>query len=137
MRNVIAKIKVIQTDTDENTQTSEFEYEAKLYKKDNKYYISYIESEISGLDESKTLIKVCEGIVSIIRFGTVESNLKFQEKREYNCQYKTPYGSIPITIFSNIVEVSIDQDYGSIHLDYDIYIDGYLSTKNKFTLSVE
>lgn len=135
MKNVIAKIKAIQTDTDGNSQSIEFESQSKLYKKGNTYYISYIESENPGIDGSKTTIKVCGNIVNIIRFGSIGSNLKFQEKMEHNCQYKTPYGIIPMTILSNTVEVSIGEDSGRIFLDYDIYIEGNLSTRNKFSLN--
>ncbi|NLD45821.1 MAG: DUF1934 domain-containing protein, partial [Clostridiaceae bacterium] len=53
-KNVIISVKGIQTSPNNDSNTLELVTEGKYYKKDNAYYVTYKESEVTGMDGTTT-----------------------------------------------------------------------------------
>ena len=91
------------------------------------------------MEGTTTTVKIEEDHVSIIRLGTTNSHLVFKKgRREYN-SYETPYGQLLLSIFTKDVEIKYNQDKEpvSIHLDYQLDIDGGYGTKNTLEIQVK
>ncbi len=52
---------------------------ATLYERGGKYYIAYEESELTGLEGTKTTVKLDGKTVALIRTGTFPSHMLFAE----------------------------------------------------------
>lgn len=66
---------------------------ATLYERGGKYYIAYEESELTGLEGTKTTVKLDGKTVALIRTGTFPSHMLFAEDERHVGLYQTPVGS--------------------------------------------
>ncbi|HHT50791.1 MAG TPA: DUF1934 domain-containing protein [Eubacteriaceae bacterium] len=138
-KKVWLSIKGQQFIDDEKPEIIELLTEGELYNKNKSNYLLYKESEVSGMEGTTTTVKIEEDHVSIIRLGTTNSHLVFKKgRREYN-SYETPYGQLLLSIFTKDVEIKYNQDKEpvSIHLDYQLDIDGGYGTKNTLEIQVK
>ncbi len=136
-KKVWLSIRGQQIIDNEKPEIVELLTEGELYNKNKSNYLLYKESEVSGMEGTTTTVKVDEDHVSIIRLGTTNSHLVFKKgQRKYN-SYETPYGQLLLSIFTKDVDIKYNEDKEpvSIHLDYQLNIDGGHGTKN--TLEIE
>lgn len=137
METAIITLKGIQTSTLNETTSIEFVSEAKYYKKDDIYYIVYEETEITGMKGTKTTIKVSKDVVSLIRFGTISSNMTFEIGVKHASSYGTGFGFLDITTEANEIRTNLTEDGGEVYVDYEVEIDGEWVGKNNFHLIVK
>lgn len=134
-KDVIISLKGIQSAQSETNET-ELLTEGKYYKKGDTYYISYKESEMTGLEGTTTTIKVADRIITLMRFGSVNSQMIFEKGQKHLSYYETPYGAFTIGVLANQVKVELDDKGGNIAVDYQLEIDNETSGSNDFTMHV-
>ena len=128
--------KSIQTDKTGDKSKIEFFVESSYVEKNDYIYITYKESEISGMEGTTTTLKINTNSLSILRFGTYNSKLEFRQNEETLTNYQTPYGNIPITITTRLLEVDLRQDRKSnIHLKYSLEAEGEEPLDNEVEIS--
>ena len=128
--------KSIQTDKTGDKSKIEFFVESSYVEKNDYIYITYKESEISGMEGTTTTLKINTNSLSILRFGTYNSKLEFRQNEETLTNYQTPYGNIPITITTRLLEVDLNQDGKSnIHLKYSLEAEGEEPLDNEVEIS--
>jgi uncharacterized beta-barrel protein YwiB (DUF1934 family) len=135
-KNVIISVKGTQSyaDTDENRL--ELVTEGKYYRKDNTYYITYKESEMTGMEGTTTTLKVKDGTVTLMRFGSVNSQFIFQKGQKHISYYDTTYGAFTISVFTNSMDISINDSGGEIKVDYELEVDNNKSGENDFYMLI-
>lgn len=109
-----------------------------FYKKDDKYYICYRESEATGFEGSTTTLKVWENGVSMVRFGGGGTSNLIVEKGAVNlCNYQTPMG--PIMLDINGVEIvnNLTEKGGDLSFEYSLNSNGMLISDNKVNVNVK
>ena len=133
----IISIKGLQTYEDDNDDTDislltegEFEYQ------DGAYFIDYEESELTGLEGTKTSIEIGTNYVSLQRNGTVNSHMLFMKDRKTSSYYSTPYGDRQIDIFTDYLNIDISPTGGKINVDYFIDINNHSTGKNNFEIEI-
>ena len=124
-KDVMISVRGIQTSpNDREANQMELVTEGKYYKKGNNYYITYKESKVTGMEGTTTMVKVCEdGLVTLIRFGTVNTQFMFKEGKRYTSYYDTMYGTFVVDILTKAVSVDVNDMGGDIRVDYNIEID--------------
>lgn len=135
-KDVIISVKGIRTGTDNDTDVMELVTEGKYYKKGKTYYVTYKESEVTGMEGTTTTLKVADGVVTLLRFGSVNSQFIFQQGQKHVSYYDTAYGAFTIGVFANNVSVSIDDCGGEIRVDYQLEIDNNKSGENDFHMLI-
>lgn len=135
IKNVIISIKGSQI-TEDDEQNIEFITEGKFYKKGEHYYITYKESEVTGMEGTTTTLKVADGVVTLMRFGAVNSQFVFQKQQRHVSYYETPYGTLSIGVFTHKMNVDIDDHGGEINVDYQLEMDHAASGKNDFYMRI-
>lgn len=70
-----------------------------------KIEIYYDESEVTGLDETKTKLLVLEDRVEVHRNGNYNSRLVYTTVEDYISLYQTPYGSLKIKVITKKLEI--------------------------------
>ena len=108
--------------------------EGKYYKKGDKHYISYKETEVTGFEETTTMLKIEKDRVALTRYGQVNTHMVFAPGEKHVGYYDTPYGSFTVGIVSNDVKVDFKNHSGKIDIHYMLEIDN--STKAEHTLSL-
>lgn len=109
----------------------------KFYDKDGKYYVSYVEGELAGLEKCNTTIKVSpDGIVTMMRHGQTNTHMIFEKGKCHIGHYETPYGDFTISVTANDINVSLDENGGSIDIDYMMDINNVARSRNGISLKI-
>jgi uncharacterized beta-barrel protein YwiB (DUF1934 family) len=111
--------------------------QGKYFKKGETYYVTYKESEVTGMEGTTTTLKIEEGIVTLMRFGSVNSQLIFEQGRKHISYYDTTYGAFTIGVVANNVDVSIDDNGGEVKVDYRLEIDNNGSGDSEFHMKIQ
>ncbi|MGB3367686.1 MAG: DUF1934 domain-containing protein, partial [Acidaminobacteraceae bacterium] len=92
MSNATIRVKsVIKQDceADHNVEVTTI---GKVYMKDGVIFVFYDESELSGMQGTKTMLKIKKDLVHLSRSGNNVSKLTFEPGRSHESNYGTPYG---------------------------------------------
>ena len=135
-KNVIISVKGTQSPEDQDMNIMELVTEGKYTKEDNAYYVTYNESEVTGMKGTTTTLKVMDGIVTLIRVGSVNSHFVFQQGQKHVSYYDTEYGAFTIGVLANAVDIRIDDSGGEIRVGYQIEIDNNNTGENDFFMSI-
>ena len=135
-KDVIISVKGIQENEDREKDTLELITEGKYYQTGSNYYITYKESEVTGMDGTTTTLKVGNGVVPLMRFGKINSQFVFQKGQKHISSYDTEYGSFTIGIYANNVDINIDDTGGEIRVGYQMEIDNQSSGRNDFHMFI-
>jgi len=135
-RKVSLFTKAIQIDETGDKNEIEFFVEAAYIEKANGRYLTYKETELSGMEGTTTTLKVTEDSLSIIRFGTYNSKLEFRKGEQTLTNYQTPYGNIPIRIHTKRLDIELKSgEKSSIRLEYTMESGGESALKNEIMIS--
>jgi len=135
-KNVIISLKGNQTIANQDSSKMELVTEGKYYKKGNTYYITYKESEVTGMSGTTTTLKISDGVVTLMRFGSVNSQMVFQEGQKHISHYDTAYGAFTIGVLAHQVYVNVDENGGEIKIDYRLELDNNEFGENDFYMSI-
>ncbi|OPZ92371.1 MAG: putative beta-barrel protein YwiB [Firmicutes bacterium ADurb.Bin419] len=135
-KNVIISVKGIQTSSGKDTNTLELVTEGRYYKKGNTYYVTYKESEVTGMDGTTTTLKIANGIVTLMRFGSVNTQFIFEKGQKHVSYYDTQYGTFTVGVMTNAVTVDVDDEGGEIRVDYHLEIDNNKQGGNDFHMFI-
>ena len=106
--------------------------------KDGRTEISYEETELTGMEGSRTIISYTmadKGVVTMMRTGAVSTALVFEKGKRHHCVYQTPY--MPFEVCVRTLEVKNDIDTtGCMELDYIVEIRGARAEHTKFSIRV-
>ncbi len=110
--------------------------QARLYERNGKFYITYEESPLTGLEGSRTTVKMENGMVSMIRTGTYPSEMMFVKGQRHVGLYQTEFGAMTISTRTSELENSIDAYGGELSIDYTIEVDHSLVGRHRFHMTV-
>jgi len=120
-KNVSLFTKAIQVDQSGDKSEIEFFVEGTYIEKNNVKYITYKESELSGMEGTTTTLRIAENSLSIIRFGTYNSKLEFKNGEQTHTSYQTPYGNVMMVINTCLLDIDLRQgEKSNIHLKYSL-----------------
>ena len=109
----------------------------KFYDKDGKYYLSYAEGDLSGMEKCHTTLKISpDGIVTMMRHGQTNTHMIFEKGKCHIGHYETPYGDFTISVTANDISVSLDENGGNIDIDYIMDINNVARSSNGISLTV-
>ncbi len=134
---VIIKIKGLQDMRDTREEKMELITLGKYSKRNGSYYVSYNESEVTGMEGVVTTVKIKEDKVTVKRFGKVNDSLVFEKNKRNICHYNTPYGAMMIGINTNRLSSNMDEDGGMVDIDYSIDINNVMTGNNTFHMTIK
>jgi len=123
---------------DGEVDSFELTTEGKYMKQNGKYFISYEGSEITGYDDTTTTLKVKDDYVSMIRFGKNKdsSQMIFEENKQYTGVYRTPFGSMSVDVYTNEMEVNLNDEGGEVQLDYFVQLNSCEPVRNNLKVKI-
>ena len=134
--NTLIHIKAIQSDAAGNKNNIEFFTEGKCVEKDGCTYLTYKESELSGMEGTTSTIKIAEDTIVILRFGAVASKFEYKKGIKSDSLYKTPFGSFDMTVSTRDLKINQTDDGSQlIMLKYNLEIDGQGAFANELEIS--
>lgn len=103
----------------------------------DRYTISYQESELTGLEGTTTVVQVDGGRVTLLREGNINSQMVFEEGERHLSMYETPYGSLSVGILTRRMRSTLGESGGDLEIDYAIEIDHLVAGQNLFRMNVK
>lgn len=136
--NVIISIKGKQLYAESGPDEMEL-VTAGTLKRDGRggYTISYEESELTGLEGTTTRLHIDGGRVTLLREGSINSQMVFEEGRRHLSMYETPYGSLSVGVNTRRMRSTVSETGGDLEIDYAIEIDNLLAGQNLFRMNVK
>lgn len=118
----------------EEENLTELVTEGKYYKKGDKHYLSYKETEMTGFAGTKTVLRIEPDKVALTRYGDINTHMVFAPGEKHTGYYDTPFGSFTVGVISDDVRIRMGKTSGKIDIHYLLEIDN--STKAEHTLSM-
>lgn len=100
------------------------------------FFLTYQETELTGLEGTTTTLRSDGPRITLIREGTVNSQMVFEEGKRHLSMYETPYGALSVGINTRRVRNTIGEGGGDLEIDYAIEIDNLLAGRNFFSMNV-
>ncbi len=133
-KNIIISLKGIQNG--DKDDPIELVTVGEYYYKDNKHFITYEESEMTGMEGTTTTLTIEGEKVTLMRSGKNNTQLIFEEgQRHINC-YETPYGSLSVGVRANDVKVSLGEEGGEVSAQYELEVNNSFTGYNNFYMKI-
>lgn len=130
-------IKSSQTDSQGAIDSMEFYTEGRYYEKKDSRYISYEESEISGLQGTSTIFKLGREEALLMRSGALSSRMTFRVGCETKSEYDTGYGIFDMSILTQKLDINICNSLvNSVYLKYRLIINSGEAYTNEMTIRI-
>ena len=101
------------------------------------YTVSYQETELTGLEGTTTRLHIKGGQVTLLREGSINSQMGFEEGRRHLSMYETPYGALSIGVNTRRMRSTLGEAGGDLEIDYAIEIDNLIAGQNMFRMNVK
>lgn len=136
-KDVLITIKGLQNYEDQDEDSIELVTKGTYYQKDEDYYIVYKESELTGLGETTTTVKIEPNRVTVIRFGDTQSHMIFEEGEKHVSYYDTGAGALTIGISTKQIRKAVNSFSATLMIDYTMEVNNSMVGENAFNISVK
>ena len=135
-KDVIISIKGLQQSQGETQDPITLVTAGRYYRKNGSYYISYEETELTGLEGTRTTLRIKPNAVRLVRTGLYPSELVFEQGKRHMSLYSTPYGNMEIGVRARRLNSTLELTGGRLEIDYDIEINHMLAGQSLFRIDV-
>lgn len=136
MIHVIVTLVGTQRDIQGEESRIELITAGHYYEKNGVQYIVYKDSEVSGLEDTKTMIKVYDQHVVLVRMGSVKQHQEFRLDTKSFSTYVTPYVTMDMGILTQDIDLDLGASVKNIHIRYELEINGQWQSTNTLSISV-
>ena len=120
-KDVLLSISGLQYEIEEN-EALEVITPGEYYFKNGKHYILYEEVHEEDQTITKNTIKVSEDQIDILRKGTINVHMTFEENKNNITFYNTPFGQLLIGINTYKIEKDIKDDGMLLKITYGLEV---------------
>lgn len=135
-KKVLISVKTVQY-IDGQPESVELITQGEYHKEGNEYFAEYEESEISGMEGTKTIMKINKDTLRIVRSGTTTSDLLFKKGTDHVSLYNTPFGTLEVMIKPRKIDIKMDDEGGNVKLEYKMEAFGLDAIENALELSIK
>jgi uncharacterized beta-barrel protein YwiB (DUF1934 family) len=135
-KDVIISISGVQAMVDAEREKVELVTAGKFSRFNDGYALSYMESALVGLEGTRTTFQVEKDRITLVRAGSVNSQMVFEKGRKHFSLYETDFGAMTLAVSAKRVDSSLNDSGGEIDINYSIEIDHELAGENTFHIQV-
>ena len=99
--------------------------------------ISYFETEVTGMEGTRTSVVVTPEKVVVDRDGTVTSRMVFEPGKKHAFLYDTPVGSATMHMNTRNLRQRFNEHGGQVEIDYVLDMEHAFASRNRFRLTVK
>ena len=136
LKDVIISITGVQNFPQGSDDTVELVTEGKYCYRDGKGELSYMESELTGMQGTRTSFTFTPTEVVLSREGTLTSKMVFREGTKNTFLYDTPFGSATMGLDTHKIHSNMGPRGGEMEIDYVVDFDHAVVGRNKFRINV-
>lgn len=144
--NVILNIDGVQRDADGEENRIELFTVGRYYRRGGVHFVTYKETEVSGMEGAMTVLKIYPGRVALLRLGRFRQKQEFVSGESNRSIYATPYGELDMSVFTTELKVDVaDTRHASegrdllirISVKYELEIDGRWQSANTLSITIQ
>ena len=135
-KDVIITIRGLQTYEDMSDDNVELVTNGRFYNKGGCYYVSYKESELTGLGNTTTTVKIEKDKVTVIRFGDLESHMIFEEGQKHISYYDMGFGGLTVGVNTRSIDKNLTDAGGNMQIDYAMEINNSVAGESKLCMDI-
>ena len=121
-KDVIISIRGLQEQDGEAGDPITLVTPGRFYRKNDSYYISYEESELTGLAGTRTTLRVKPDYVKLVRTGLYPSELVFELGKRHLSLYHTEFGDLSIVVSTQSIHSTLTDDGGELDVKYAVEV---------------
>lgn len=113
---------------EDNSDKIEFLTKGSFFEKEGKYYLKYEETHEN--ESVTTTLKIENNKVTILRYGAANTQMIVEKGKKHLNYYETPQGAFTIGVYSDNVDIKINEKEGNIRLNYDVEFNNVIASRN-------
>ncbi|MBQ5928900.1 MAG: DUF1934 domain-containing protein [Oscillibacter sp.] len=133
---VMLSIRGEQYFDDVDPDATELMTEGTLTLREGNLYLAYQESELTGMEGTTTTFAVEGPRVTLIRTGSVNSQMVFEEGKQHTSLYETPFGELTVDIQTSKLIHNLSERGGLMEIKYSIAVEHTVTGRNCFKIRV-
>ncbi len=134
MEKVIVKVRGEQTGADGETNAIEVVAEGCHYEKNGMHYVLY--DDHMADEPISTILRIEPDRLRLTRNGAVVQEQDFMNGVESTSEYRTPFGSLRMSVRTRNMEIAYGTVSGEIHVDYAMAVNGAWQSDNALHISI-
>lgn len=140
MKDIVIKISSEIKRLGDDPVVIDFTTEGKYYHRNGADYLVYQESEVSGMEGSKTSLKFKDGIITMKRIGSGGADMVFELDKRHASYYRTPYGVFDMEMATKKINNNLTFEdvsvKGLLEITYALVIKGLSESTNYLKIEV-
>lgn len=104
---------------------------------DGDCWLSYKESPLTGMEGTTTTFLVKGDLVTMVRKGAVNGEMKFQKGERHCFLYNTPFGGMTMGIRTQRLKTNLGEHGGSMDIIYTVDMNEVPLGRNVFQIDVK
>ncbi len=121
---------------DEEPDSLEFVTDGQYLFQDEMACLSYQESEVTGLEGTRTSVTILPDQVVVDRAGTVQSRMIFKEGSKSSFLYSTPFGQATMGVDTRSIRRNMNEHGGNVEIDYVVDMEHAVVARNRFSITI-
>ncbi|EHA0992959.1 YwiB family protein [Clostridium perfringens] len=102
----------------------------------DEFIATYDETEISGMEGTKTTLKIKGDKVVLHREGTTSTKMEFQKDNTQVALYNTPYGMLELKTSTKELDLDVNEKGGNISIKYHLIAGGQEPIKTNLDMKI-
>ncbi len=103
----------------------------------DEFIATYDETEISGMEGTKTTLKIKGDKVVLHREGTTSTKMEFQKNNTQVALYNTPYGMLELKTSTKELDLNVNEKGGNISIKYHLIAGGQEPIKTNLDMKIK
>ncbi|EGT5618765.1 DUF1934 domain-containing protein [Clostridium perfringens] len=103
----------------------------------DEFIATYDETEISGMEGTKTTLKIKGDKVVLHREGTTSTKMEFQKDNTQVALYNTPYGMLELKTSTKELDLDVNENGGNISIKYHLIAGGQEPIKTNLDMKIK
>ncbi|PWW98352.1 DUF1934 domain-containing protein [Clostridium perfringens] len=103
----------------------------------DEFIATYDETEISGMEGTKTTLKIKGDKVVLHREGTTSTKMEFQKDNTQVALYNTPYGMLELKTSTKELDLDVNEKGGNISIKYHLIAGGQEPIKTNLDMKIQ
>ena len=103
----------------------------------DEFIATYDETEISGMEGTKTTLKIRGNKVVLHREGTTSTKMEFQKNNTQVALYNTPYGMLELKTSTKELDLDVNEKGGNISIKYHLIAGGQEPIKTNLDMKIK
>lgn len=134
--SVVISVEGKQKFLGEEPQTVQIVTDGIMKRVGDVVYLSYEESEMTGMEGTTTTFAVKDDHVELTRTGAVQSRMVFETGKKNVSLYDMGFGALTIGIKARRLKNNLGPEGGRLEISYGIEIEDQIQGLNSFTIDV-